>query len=132
FGGKVRQAALKTGDETAAERILARFEATLDEVLRGRLIVPPDADLGVFLLSDGKLDRKPVPVETPPAFTVADMFRVYQTQLTAGAKEANTRKCEGIHMRHLERLLGRKVSVAGVTTAVVQNYVDRRAREKYR
>jgi integrase len=132
FGGKVRQVAVGTGDEDDARTCLVKFEATLKDVLRGRLVVPPDADLGLFLLSDGKLERPPV-VETPVAPpTVGDLFRVYRDTLTPGAKEANTRKCEGIHMRHLERLLGAGTPLPELTTAAVQSYIDRRAKESYR
>lgn len=99
FGGKVRQAALKTGDETVAKTALAKFEETLSDVLRGRLKIPDGADVGLFLLSDGKLDKKPLHVDAPPALTVGELFTHYQTHLTSGAKEANTRKCEGVRRR---------------------------------
>ena len=132
FGGKVRQAALKTGDETAAKTALAKFEETLSDVLRGRLTIPDGADVGLFLLSDGKLDKRPVHVDAPLALTVSELFAHYQTHLTPGAKEANTRKYEGVHIRHLTRLLGGKTAVEKIGTAQVQEYVDRRAAEKYR
>ncbi len=132
FGGKVRQAALKTGDEAAARTALAKFEETLSDVLRGRLKIPDGADVAVFLLSDGKLDKRPAHVDAPPALTVGELFAHYQTHLTPGAKEANTRKCEGVHIRHLTRLLGGKTEVGKLGTAQVQEYVDRRAAEKYR
>lgn len=133
FAGKVRQVPLKTGDEAAAKKSLVKFEETLGDVLRGRLEIPEGADVGLFLLSDGKLERKPVaPPEPPPSPTLADVFALYQTHLTPGAKEANTRKCEGVHMRHLVRLLGAKTEVGKLSTAAVQGYVDRRAAEKYR
>ncbi len=48
FGGKVRQAALKTGDETVASTALAKFEETLSDVLRGRLKIPDGADVCLF------------------------------------------------------------------------------------
>jgi len=133
FAGKVRQVPIKTGDEEAAQKALAKFEDTLGDVLRGRLEVPDGADVGLFLLSDGKLEKKPVTATpAPPAPTLGEMFALYQNLLTTGSKEANTRKCEGVHSRHLIRLLGADTPVALVTTALVQGYVDRRAAEKYR
>jgi integrase len=137
FGGKPRQVALKTGDEAAAKRCLSRFEDTLGDVHRGRLVVPDGADIGLFLLSDGKIDRapaKPDPEpapETTAAGTVGDLFALYQTHLTPGAKEENTRRCEAIHLRHLTRVLGGGLALAEVTTAAVQRYVDVRTAEKY-
>ena len=133
FGGAARQVALKTGDEAAAKKCLARFEETLGDVLRGRLEIPAGADVGLFLLSDGKLERKPAAPAAPgtsPA--VADVFALYRAHLTAGSKEANTLKCEGIHLRHLARVLGPRTPAPQVTAAAVQAYVDRRAAEDYR
>lgn len=101
-------------------------------MLRGRLLVPDGADIGLFLLSDGKLDGKLDPSDEPPPLSLGGLFSLYPTQLTAGAKEANTRKCVAIHMPHLARLLGEKTPVPAVTTAAVQGYVDRRAAETYR
>jgi hypothetical protein len=70
FGGKVRQAALKTGDEVAARTALAKFEETISDVLRGRLKLPDGADVALFLISDGKLDKRPVHIDAPTALTV--------------------------------------------------------------
>ena len=132
FGGRVRQVALKTGDEATAAECLVTFKRTLQDVHRGRLEIPAGADVGVFLLSDGKLDRKPSAVAVPPPLTVGGLFGLYQAGFTPGAKEANTRRCEAVHMRHLGRLLGGGLPVERVTTAAVQAYVDRRAGERYR
>ncbi len=132
FNGKVRQVAIKSGDEAEANGCLARFEQTLNDVHRGRLVVPPDADLGLFLLSDGKLERPPAGEPAPAVMTVGELFTLYQATLTPGSKEANTRRVEGVHMRHLGRLLKSDTPLPAVTTAAVQAYVDRRAAESYR
>lgn len=129
-GGRSHQVALKTDDESEARGSLARLEENLRLLERGRIDPPAGANLGLFLLTDGRVTGKKV--VAPPEPTLAELFEHYAKNLTAGSKEANTRKCESIHMRHLERLLGGKTPVARVTTAVVQGYVDRRAAEKYR
>ena len=70
----------------------------------GRLTVPAGADLGLFLLSDGKLEQ---PVELVRTVRLAELFATYRAQFTAGAKEVITRAMEDIHMNHLARLIGK-------------------------
>ncbi len=49
--------------ERDARSCLDRLEVSLRFVDRGLLVIPPDADLGRFLDSEGKLNGKP-PVST--------------------------------------------------------------------
>lgn len=119
---------LKTTDGKEAEGCRARLEENLRLVERGRLIVPAGADLGLFLLSDGKLDRKVEIVRSP---TVAELFATYQRTFTAGAKDPVTRKMEDVHAKHLARLLGGRTPMTDVTTAAVQRFVDARSRETH-
>ena len=58
YGGKPFKRSLKTSEEREARSILGRVEETIRLMERGRLDLPPDADPGVFILSDGKLNRK--------------------------------------------------------------------------
>ena len=44
-------------DPRDAERCCGRLEENLRLVERGRLVMPVGADLGLFLLTDGKLNR---------------------------------------------------------------------------
>lgn len=120
---------LKVADSREAESCLARLEENLRLVERGRLPVPVGADLGVFLLSDGKLDKR-VEVTRVPSLT--EMFSTYQRTFTAGAKDPITRKMEDVHMKHLVRLVGGKVPVTEVTPAAVQKFVDDRSRETHK
>ena len=81
-------AILKTTDTKEAEACLGRVEENLRLVERGRLTVPDGADLGLFLLSDGKLEQ---PVSLARTVRLAELFATYQSQFTAGAKEVITR-----------------------------------------
>jgi integrase len=117
---------LKAADDREADACLARLEENLRLVERGRLAVPPGADLGLFLLSDGRLDR---PVEVVKPVRLAEMFDTYRTEFTAGAKEAITREMEDIHLNHVERLVGGDTPVAAVTAGTVQRFADDRSRE---
>jgi integrase len=126
FRGERYHVNLKAADEREADACLARLEENLRLVERGRLVVPPGADLGLFLLSDGKLER---PVEVVKPVRLAEMFDTYRTQFTAGAKEAITLEMENIHLNHLGRLIGGDTPVAAVTAGTVQRFVDDRSRE---
>ena len=59
FAGKKFQHSLRTANEREAEGCLARLEENLRLLERGRIQIPPDADLPSFLISDGRLDKKP-------------------------------------------------------------------------
>jgi integrase len=129
YGADKYDCSLNTNDETEAQDCVSRLEENLRLLLRGKIAPPPPgADLGVYLLSDGKLQGKPV-VEKP--LTLAELFDRYQ-QLPDGIKEKNTRYTEDIHIRHFKRLLGGRTPVLSVTTAVLQSYVDARSRETFR
>jgi hypothetical protein len=73
---------LKNTDRKDAEACRVRLEENLRLVERGRLTVPTGAHLGLFLLSDGKVERKVEIVRVP---TLAAMFEKYQTTFTGGA-----------------------------------------------
>ncbi len=63
---------------------------------RGRLAPPPHgADLGVYLLSDGKLSGRPA--VGPRPLTLGGLFDVYRATLTDGAKSATTLASERTH-----------------------------------
>jgi hypothetical protein len=98
YAGKQYRRSLRVKDERRAEGIRGRVEETLSLIQTGRLSVPPDADPGTFILSDGKLDQKPVTVVTPgkPTATIGDLIACYREELPAGAKEANSLRTESI------------------------------------
>jgi hypothetical protein len=103
-----------------------RLEENLRFVERGLPDVPPDADLGVFLVSAAKLNARPI-LDRP--LTLRQLFARYQETHPNGAKEANTRYTEDIHIAHLLRLLGRNRNVRSINTQAMQAYVDARSLE---
>jgi site-specific recombinase XerD len=119
---------LKASDMKEADACRVRLEENLRLVERCRLAVPAGADLGLFLISDGKLDQK---VEIVRVMKLSEMFAVYQTTYTAGAKEAITRKMEDVHMKHLLRLIGDR-QITDVSPAVIQKFVNERSVETHR
>ena len=61
YAGRKFQHPLRTGSEREATACLERVEENIRLLERGRLELPPDADLPTFLLSDGRLNGPPVP-----------------------------------------------------------------------
>ena len=55
WNGQRKRRTLATDDTKAAEAIRLRFEENIVQLERGRLELPPGADVVTFLLSDGKL-----------------------------------------------------------------------------
>lgn len=117
---------LRTPDRKEAESCLARFEENLRLLERGRLDLPPDADLATFLLSDGKLNEKPL-AEKPTA--LVELFDHYHARHPEGVKEETTRYTERIHIAHLKRILGPKTLLSTITTETLQGYVATRSKE---
>ncbi len=74
YSSKNHSVPLKTADEWEAEGLLGRFETNLRLLERGRLELPDGADLGLFLLSDGKLHQKP---RLKTTLSVGQVFDLY-------------------------------------------------------
>ena len=119
---------LKVTDPKEVSACLARVEENIQLVERGRLIVPEGADLALFLLTDGRLEKK---VEIVRVLSLSALFDTYRTSFTVGAKEKITLKMENIHLRHLLRIIGDR-PVTEVTSGVVQQFVDKRSRETFK
>lgn len=129
FRGNKFHVNLKAIDSKEADGCRARLEENLRLVERGRMSVPAGADVGLFLLSDGKLEH---PVDITRPVRLAELFESYRTLFTAGAKEAITREMEDVHLKHLARLIGADTPTASVTAATIQQFVDDRSQELHR
>ena len=62
FGGRRFKRSLHTESESKALTLLGRIDENLDFVRRGKLTIPPGADIPTFLLTDGRLGT---PVTAP-------------------------------------------------------------------
>jgi integrase len=125
-GGHKLHYSVGSDNQKEAKACMARLEENLRLVERGRLEVPAGADLAVFLVTDGKLNAKPV-IDQP--LTLEEVFERYEVQLPEGAKEASTRYTERIHLEHLKRLIGARIPFKGITTDALQRYVEERSQE---
>jgi integrase len=128
LGGAKQHVTVNTTNRKEAEACLVRLEDNLGLVERGRLVIPENADVGLFLISDGRLEKK---IEYVRPLRLSELFQKYRDTFTTGAKEKITRKMEDVHLEHLLRILG-DIAVAGVTSAEVQQFVDIRSRETHR
>jgi hypothetical protein len=59
FGGRKLSRTVKTNDDHEANSAIQRVEESIRLVERGRLEIPDTADVATFLLSDGRIDKKP-------------------------------------------------------------------------
>lgn len=129
IGERKLKRSLRTTDRKEAEAARSRLDENIRLLERGRLTLPPTADPAIFLLSDGKLEE---PVRVPKPITVIDLFNRYRTEIPSGFLEDNSHRTVEIHLKHLERLVGKTVPLSQIRTQVLQSYIDRRSREENR
>ena len=128
-GDREYKRSIKTKDERVALSILGRVEETLRLVEQGRIDIPEDADIGAFILADGKPAKKR---ETERIATLGDLFECRQEMLPPDSKEANTLSTERIHFAHLGRVLGRKTPLRTLSVTDLQRYVNARYGDSWR
>lgn len=79
-GGRKLHYSVGSDNQKEAKACMAGPQGNLRLVERGRLEVPAGADLAVFLVTDGKLNAKPV-IDQP--LTLAEVFERYEAQPTS-------------------------------------------------
>lgn len=129
FGGRSFKRSTKTKDEKVAWAKKARVEETIRLIEDGRLTIPPDADPGAFILSDGQLNGKSI---LPTKITLEGLVKLYHEHLPVGAKEMSTLEGEDIHLRHLLKFFKPSKVLATLTTADIQDYITARCSTRYR
>ena len=127
FGGRRFIRSLKTSNEDEALAKKLRVEENIRLVEAGRLEIPDDADVVTFLLSDGKLAKKP---EATSTLTLAQVCKQFFDDLPEGSLEASTIATMKIHQGHLERGLGKRFNIQGLAHDDLQKYVTKRSRHK--
>lgn len=125
FAGRACKRSLETTSKREAIAAQVRFLETRRLVESGRLTIPPDADPINFLLSEGRSEG----ATAPNLVTLGQLLDSYRQELPPGAKEASTLYTEGIHLRHLKRLLKAGQPAVGLSLGSLQGYVNKRLRE---
>jgi len=129
YGGQPYKRSLKTRDVKEAQGILGRVEETIRLLERGRMDLPPGAEPGVFILSDGKLHSKS---SAERQHTLDALLNLYLKSVPRDSKADTTLKTEETHVSHLLRHLRKSKLAQSVTIADMQAYVERRLRDTYR
>lgn len=88
YAGRTSKRSLRTKHRRIATAALGQVEETLRLLQLGMSKLPTDVDPGAFIVSGGRCRHAQRP--RSPVETLSDLFRVYQEQLPAGAKEAKT------------------------------------------
>jgi site-specific recombinase XerD len=133
YRGKQFNRTIRVRDDNEARRACALIEETIQDLERGKLTMPPDADPAAFILSGGRVTAntksEPTP-EAPRPLTLGEVFATYSATLTPGSKATNTVSTENVHAKHLRRIIGEKVVFDNLGVDTLQRYVDARAGEE--
>jgi integrase len=129
FGGKQFRRSCETASKSDAVSTKARVEDTIRLLNLGRISIPPDADPGVWIMSEGKLTEKPK-LPKHELRRLDEICTAYIADQIGKAK--NTIACEEIHVRHLKRLLGESTHLSAITLATIQGYINTRSKTKCR
>ncbi len=130
YGGRKFKKSLRTREERTADARLRRVDENIQLVESGRLIVPGDADLGTFLLSDGQLNRTQAARPNRRLRSLREFSDAFLASIPPGALEDSTVSGMETHIRHLHRVLGASFLLLEVQLEDLQRYVDRRSKDK--
>ncbi len=126
FGGHKFTRSLKTRSKREAESRKQRLEENMRLVESGRIEIPSDADISAFLLSDGKIARKP---RVTKVITIERLFEEFFSNLPGDNLEESTVYGMKIHRGHILRLLGDAFPVQRLAPPDLQEYVNTRSKE---
>jgi hypothetical protein len=131
YGGRQFNKSLKTKDEREAESIRGRVDETLSLLQRGRITIPDGADVGLFILSDGKVTAKPVaePLQDATALTLGKLIDTYLASPPAN-KEGGTIKVERSYLANVVRIMGESTRLDSIDLQAARQYAWRRLGEK--
>lgn len=129
YGGKQFNKTLKAESDRAAGRICAVIEETIQDVVRGNLTMPPDADPVTFMISRGKRAGEPSHAR-PKTVTLGDLFDLYRADPPPHL-EVSTRKMQEIHFRRLLEVFP-ACEVQKFDKGSAQTYIALRSKQEYR
>lgn len=111
--------------EYEATAVAAKVDYWLMRLKQKLVDLPAGCDIVTFIKHDG---RPPSAAAASPALTHAGLWETY-LRSQENKLEANTLGAIRLHVAHLQRILGRKRNIPGMTRADLQGYVDKRGAE---
>jgi integrase len=123
FGKQRFKRSLKTKDKHEADRLTSGLERTIQDVERGRLAIPENADVVTFLLSDGRVTDRP---KISDRLTLAAVFDAYFASIPNGSMEVSTLEGMKIHRKHLEKHFKASFPIKTLASAHLERYVAAR------
>lgn len=131
FGGEPYRRSLEVTAEGEAEAARMQVELTLHRIKIGVIPLPPvGADVALYILSGGKIDKKPTSTRSapaPPPPTLHSLWDDYRESLPLGSKDSLP--TEAVHFRHFFRLLDAGSPFFALTTDDLQKYINARQKE---
>jgi hypothetical protein len=127
WSGRKLKKTIKAKSQKDADAIRLRFEENIALLERGRLELPPGADIGTFLLSDGKISNKPQPEPIVKPITLTHLRDRYVEVHSNGTLEKTSLETAKMHLRHFERTLGGSFAIGSLSLAHLQNHLTRRS-----
>jgi len=129
YGGKRYSQRVDATSIVAANKIKDSAEEQLDLIKQGRVQPPDGTDLGLFVVTAGRVANEPT---TDHALPLGDLFDLYRESLPNGSIEDSTLLTIRIHLNHLARILKSTTSLTDVDVDVLQRYVNNRLKESNR
>jgi integrase len=126
FSGRQFFRSCETAEEKAAQNVLTRVEETIGLLKTGRLTLPPEADVGDFILSGGKVIAKPVVKEK---HTLGQVVKDYFAAIPAGALSENSLATARTHLDHFTEILKGTTPIDSIGVAELQGYVTKRSKQ---
>lgn len=128
FGGRHIRRTLATSNKSEAEAAKMQVELTLHRIRTGVLPPPPaEADVGLFVISGGKIERAILLPDPPPPMTLRILWESYHASFPAGAKDSLP--TEKTHFGHFCRILGGDTALRAISTDDLQRYINTRSEE---
>ena len=125
FARKQYLRSLKTSNKKEALHAKNRVEQNIHLISTGVLSIPPDENIGDFILRGKPLSQKERKASS--SISIKDLVEAYLRHAEPHMAESSL-KTEKIHLRHLLSFLGNKATmpVVSVNTAIIDKYVTER------